>query len=179
MAFFKDSSPGTRDPFASGTTPTSSPPPAEAARTPEPAAESARKPVERGETRAEAPAPRVESKESFISAELTLEGKIEGSGNVRVAGRFKGDVNVQGDLTIEKGAQISGQVHARQVVVEGMLEGNIVSAERVELRATGVLNGDVKAGALIVAAGSKMRGNAEFGWEGAAVPAKPSIRGVG
>lgn len=180
MAFFKDSSPGSRDPFASGAAPTPTPAPAEAARSPDPTpADAARKPVERSETRTEAPVPRPEAKESFISAELTLEGKIEGSGNVRVAGRFKGDVNVQGDLTIEKGAQISGQVHARQVVVEGTLEGNIVSAERVELRATGILNGDVKAGALIVAAGSKMRGNAEFGWEGAAVPAKPSIRGVG
>ncbi len=181
MAFFKDSNSGTRDPFAGAPSPSpaSAPPPAaEPARASEPV-EPARRPVERTETRAEAPAAnRPEPKESFISAELTLEGKIEGAGNVRVAGRFKGDVNVQGDLTIEKGAQIAGQVHARQVVVEGTLEGNIVSAERVELRATAVLNGDVKAGALIVAAGSKMRGNAEFGWAGAA-PAKPSIRGVG
>lgn len=180
MAFFKDSSTGSRDPFASNTTPTPAPAPAEPARSVERNdADAARRTVERAEARADAPAAnRPEAKESFISAELTLEGKIEGAGNVRIAGRFKGDVNVQGDLTIEKGAQISGQVHARQVVVEGTLEGNIVSAERVELRASAVMNGDVKAGALIVAAGSKMRGNAEFGWEGSA-PAKATIRGVG
>jgi cytoskeletal protein CcmA (bactofilin family) len=178
MAFFKDSNSGTRDPFAGTPSPAAAPAPAEPTRAADPV-EPARRPVERTETRSEAPpANKPEAKESFISAELTLEGKIEGAGNVRVAGRFKGDVNVQGDLTIEKGAQIAGQVHARTVVVEGTLEGNIVSAERVELRASAVLNGDVKAGALIVAAGSKMRGNAEFGWEGAA-PAKPAIRGVG
>ena len=42
-------------------------------------------------------------KESLIAADLTIEGKVEGSGSVRIAGQFKGDVNVQGDLTIEAG----------------------------------------------------------------------------
>src|ERR1044072_2968951 len=41
---------------------------------------------------------RGDSKESLIAAELTIEGKIEGSGHVRIAGRFKGDVHVQGNL---------------------------------------------------------------------------------
>ena len=41
---------------------------------------------------------RGELKESLIAADLTIEGKIEGSGHVRIAGSFKGDVNVQGNL---------------------------------------------------------------------------------
>ena len=44
-------------------------------------------------------------KESLIASDLTIEGKIEGAGSVRIAGKFKGDVNVQGDLTIEAGAK--------------------------------------------------------------------------
>ena len=39
-------------------------------------------------------------------------GKIEGNGNIRVAGRFKGNVNVKGELTIEPGASIDGEVKA-------------------------------------------------------------------
>lgn len=104
-------------------------------------------------------------KESVIAAELTIEGKIEGSGHVRIAGRFKGDVNVQGNLTIEPGAKLTGGVRAGTVIIGGELEGNIDTASRVELLATGVLNGDLKAGSLTVAAGSRMRGQAEFGWE--------------
>jgi cytoskeletal protein CcmA (bactofilin family) len=105
------------------------------------------------------------SKESLIAAGLTIEGKIEGSGHVRIAGNFKGDVNVQGNLTIEAGAKVTGGVRANTVVVGGELEGNIDAASRVELLQTGVLNGDLKAGSLTVAAGSRMRGRAEFGWE--------------
>ena len=102
------------------------------------------------------------TKESVIAAGLTIEGKIEGAGHVRIAGDFKGDVNVQGNLTIEPGAHLTGGVKADTVVVGGQLDGNIDAASRVELLQTGVLNGDLKAGSLIVAAGSRMRGRAEF-----------------
>ncbi|HEY6643886.1 polymer-forming cytoskeletal protein [Povalibacter sp.] len=105
------------------------------------------------------------SKESVIAAGLTIEGKIEGTGHVRIAGNFKGDVHVQGNLTIESGAHLTGGVRAHTVVVGGELEGNIDAASRVELLQTGVLNGDLKAGSLTVAAGSRMRGRAEFGWD--------------
>jgi cytoskeletal protein CcmA (bactofilin family) len=107
----------------------------------------------------------VSTKESIIAAGLTIEGKIEGAGHVRIAGDFKGDVNVQGNLTIEQGAHLTGGVKADTVVIGGQLDGNIDAASRVELLQTGVLNGELKAGSLTVAAGSRMRGKAEFGWD--------------
>lgn len=112
------------------------------------------------QTRADGP-----KTESVISAGLTIEGKIEGAGHVRIAGHFKGDVQVQGNVTIEPGAKLTGGVHADTVVIGGELAGNINAAARVELLQTGILIGDLKAGSLIVAAGSRMRGQAEFGWD--------------
>lgn len=108
---------------------------------------------------------RGELRESVISADLTIEGKIEGAGHVRIAGAFKGDVHVQGNLTIEAGARVTGQVRANVCVVGGELQGNIEGASRVELLETGIIAGDVKAGSFSVAAGSRMRGQVEFGWE--------------
>jgi len=117
-----------------------------------------------------APAPaaaqRVEQRESHISADLTIEGKIVGSGHIRIAGRFKGDVQVDGNVSLEAGARLEGHVKANVVSVGGELIGNIENAKRVELLETGVINGDVKAGSLTVAAGSRMRGQVEFGYEG-------------
>jgi cytoskeletal protein CcmA (bactofilin family) len=104
-------------------------------------------------------------KESVIAPDITIEGKIEGSGSVRVAGKFKGDVNVQGDLTIEDGAKLTGSVRADKVTIAGELEGNIEESSRVDLQQTGALTGDLKAGSLTVAAGARMRGKAEFGWD--------------
>jgi cytoskeletal protein CcmA (bactofilin family) len=104
------------------------------------------------------------AKESLIAADVTIEGKIEGAGHVRIAGRFKGDVNVQGNVTIEQGAHVTGQVNAATIVVSGEVQGNINASARVELLETGIINGDVKAAVLTVAAGSRMRGQADFGW---------------
>jgi len=102
--------------------------------------------------------------ESLIAADVTIEGKVEGAGHVRIAGRFKGDVNVEGNVTIEQGAHVTGQVNAASVVVSGEVHGNINASSQVELLETGVIDGDVKAGVLTVAAGSKLCGQADFGW---------------
>ena len=105
------------------------------------------------------------ARESVIAADLAIEGKIEGAGHVRIAGKFKGDVKVQGNLTIEQGAKVAGGVAASKVTLAGELEGNIASAQQVELLQSGVINGDLKAGSLTVAAGSRIRGHVECGWD--------------
>jgi cytoskeletal protein CcmA (bactofilin family) len=111
-----------------------------------------------------APVARKDLKESVIATGLTFEGKIEGSGHVRIAGKFKGDVHVDGTLTVEAGAHLTGAVRAGAVVVAGEIEGNIEGAQRVELHQSGVVNGDISAGSLTVADGARMRGRSEFGW---------------
>jgi hypothetical protein len=81
-------------------------------------------------------APR-EVKESIVAAEITITGKIVGAGHVRIAGKFEGDVHIDGDLTIEKGAKLTGSIRAESVAIAGE-----VGDSKVELLASGVLNGD-------------------------------------
>ena len=104
------------------------------------------------------------ARESVIASDLIIEGKIEGSGHVRIAGKFKGDIKVQGNLSIDQGAKVSGGVSANKVTLAGELDGNIASAKQVELLSSGAINGDLKAGSLTVAAGSRIRGHVECGW---------------
>lgn len=173
MALFRDSTTGTATPSA-GSSPsfgTGAAP----AREPE---KSNIAPLSPESPRRPAREQRVDMKESVIASDLTIEGKIIGSGHVRIAGRFKGDVHVDGNVTLDTGAHLEGQVKASVVVVGGELIGNIDNAKRVELLETGVISGDVKAGSLTVAAGSRMRGQVEFGWEGE-TRAKPETKGFG
>ena len=177
MALWKDSAAPTKEAPLPMTPP---PPPAAAApaepalkREPEPVMDIAPKAPQRTVSR--------EMKESVVAPEITITGKIVGAGHVRIAGRFEGDVHIQGDLTIEQGAKLTGGVRAESVTIAGEIEGNIENAVKVELMSTGVINGDIKAGALTVAAGSKMRGRAEFGWseeqeKAAATPLKMESR---
>ncbi len=114
---------------------------------------------------ARADAPAAVRKESLITSDITIEGKIEGGGSVRIAGKFKGDVTVQGDLTIEVGAKLTGSVRADKVTIAGELEGNVEQASHVDLLHTGAVIGELKAGSLTVEAGARMRGQAQFGWD--------------
>ena len=49
--------------------------------------------------------------------------------------------------------------------VGGEVRGHLIATSRVEFKESGTLVGDLKAGSLAVAAGSKMRGKVEFGWK--------------
>jgi cytoskeletal protein CcmA (bactofilin family) len=161
MAIWKDST-------ARVAPPPPAPEPREPARYEPPKPEIAPPPPVQAAPPAPAPRPQpapVARKESLIASDITIEGKIEGGGSVRIAGKFKGDVNVQGDLTIETGAKLTGAVRADKVTIAGELEGNVEEATLVDLLQSGVVIGDVKAGSLTVAAGARLRGQAEFGWE--------------
>jgi cytoskeletal protein CcmA (bactofilin family) len=108
-------------------------------------------------------APR-DRRESVFGAGVSIEGKIEGDSDVRIGGKFKGDIQIKGDLSIEKGAQIKGKINAANVSIGGAVEGNVTATAQVKLLESAQLIGDLKATSLIVAAGSKMRGHMEFGW---------------
>jgi cytoskeletal protein CcmA (bactofilin family) len=103
-------------------------------------------------------------RESVFGPGVTLEGKIEGEANLRIAGRFKGDIQIKGDLNIEKGAHLTAKIAAANVVVAGELDGNIVATSQVRLLESAQMVGDLKATTLTVEAGSRMRGHVEFGW---------------
>ena len=173
MALWKDTNTGTATSSAGGSPSFGSPPPPAAPPEKSNVApltpEVTRRPKEQ----------RLDMKESVIASDLTIEGKIIGSGHVRIAGRFKGDVQVEGNVTLDTGAHLEGLVKASVVVVGGELIGNIENAKRVELLEGGVISGDVKAGSLTVAAGSRMRGQVEFGWEGETRTTKAETKGFG
>lgn len=103
-------------------------------------------------------------RETVFGAGVSVEGRIEGDADVRIGGKFKGDIQIKGDLSIEKGAQIKAKINAATVTIGGAVEGNVVASAQVKLLESAQLIGDLKATTLIVAAGSKMRGHMEFGW---------------
>jgi cytoskeletal protein CcmA (bactofilin family) len=101
--------------------------------------------------------------ETAIAAGMVVEGKIQGSTNLRIAGTFKGDLTVQGTLVLDHGGLIVGNVSAKSVVLGGEIQGNIIAAARVAILGSGVLRGDLKAQLFVAEAGAQMCGRAEFG----------------
>ena len=55
--------------------------------------------------------------ESFVARDLIVEGEVRGQGHLRVAGQVKGHVSIVGELVIEPGAFVEGEVKAARVTV--------------------------------------------------------------
>jgi cytoskeletal protein CcmA (bactofilin family) len=102
--------------------------------------------------------------ESVLGSGVSIEGKMEGDGDVRIAGKFKGDIHIKGNLNVQKGAHLTAKINADAVTVEGEVEGTVVASGQVTLSESAQVVGDLKAKTLTVSAGSRMRGNVEFGW---------------
>ena len=106
----------------------------------------------------------MDRQESVLGLGVTIEGKMEGSGDIRIGGKFKGEIQIKGNLHIQKGAHLTAKINAEAITIEGELEGMVVASGQVTLAESGQVIGDLKAKTLAVAAGSRMRGNVEFGW---------------
>jgi len=100
---------------------------------------------------------------TFIGPNVTIEGTITGSEPLVVEGTLRGKVNLGADLRAGSKARIEATVHARNVLVEGKLTGDISADERVELVASATVDGNIRAPKIIVAEGAKFRGSVDMG----------------
>ncbi|PYQ26718.1 MAG: hypothetical protein DMF56_23345 [Acidobacteria bacterium] len=100
---------------------------------------------------------------SFIGPNVTVEGTITGSEPIVVEGTVRGKVNLTADLRVGTKARIEATVHARNVLIEGKLTGDVSADDRVELVASATVDGNIKAPKIIVAEGAKFRGSVDMG----------------
>ena len=103
------------------------------------------------------PAP-TERVTSVLSSGIIWKGDLSGSGGVRIEGAFEGDISLRGLLVIgETGRLTCEHLHANVVIVAGAVRGDI-TAEKVEIRATGRVWGDVITASFATEEGAFLRG---------------------
>lgn len=76
-------------------------------------------------------------------------------------GRIEGDVRSEADVTLGKSGQLEGKIQARRVLVSGHVHGRI-EAERLEIVAGGVVEGDVVTVDLVIEPGGRFNGSSEI-----------------
>jgi cytoskeletal protein CcmA (bactofilin family) len=82
-------------------------------------------------------------------------------------GQFEGKVNLQDHcLTIGPKGQVKAEIRARQVIVSGSVEGNISADEKIEIRKTGRVVGDLLTAAIVIEEGGYFRGSIDLLREG-------------
>jgi cytoskeletal protein CcmA (bactofilin family) len=81
---------------------------------------------------------------------------------VQIDGQVDGEIELEGQVTIGEGGRLVGQVVARSVRVAGTVEGNLRATERIELLASGSIEGDVLTPRLAIHEGGLCRGRVEM-----------------
>ena len=105
-----------------------------------------------------APVPSIERVTSVLGPGINWQGNLHGSGGVRIEGTFEGDVAVRGLIVVgETGRVTCENMRANTVVVAGAVRGNII-AEKLEIRSTGRVWGDVTVVAFSTEEGAFLRG---------------------
>lgn len=100
---------------------------------------------------------------SIIAAGTTLLGDVETSGTLRVEGAINGS-SVRADvIVLGASGTISGDVHAREAVIAGRVDGELVATERLELQSSAVIDGSVATPVLVVHDGATVQGNVRAG----------------
>jgi cytoskeletal protein CcmA (bactofilin family) len=100
---------------------------------------------------------------SLLDAQLSLTGDLETTGSLRIEGSLDGSVLSADSVVIGVGCKISGDIHAREVIVGGTITGNVHASERVELQATAVVTGDVHTGSILIQEGGVVNGRVLMG----------------
>jgi cytoskeletal protein CcmA (bactofilin family) len=99
-----------------------------------------------------------------IGKSISLKGDLSGNEDVVVEGHVEGRIDLPNNqLTIGANGSIAAEVHAKTVIVIGKVTGNVGASERIEIQATGLVNGDVSAPRLVVQEGAVVNGSIEMG----------------
>ncbi len=96
---------------------------------------------------------------AFIDEASEIEGKYTFTGTVMMNGRFSGEIQTADTLIIGDKGVVKANIRAGTVVVSGEVTGNVLATERVELRGTARVFGDVEAPVVVVEEGVVFEGH--------------------
>jgi len=98
-----------------------------------------------------------------IGKSVIIKGELSGSENLTIEGHVEGKIELrQHVLTIGPNGKIKAQVFAKSVVVMGEVHGDIKATDRINIRETGSVDGDVTAPRVAIAEGAHFRGSIDM-----------------
>lgn len=98
-----------------------------------------------------------------LGKSLIIKGELSGSEDLTLYGQMEGSVTLPDHtLTIGPHANIRAEISAKDVVIMGAVTGNVTAKERIEIRATGSVAGDIDSPRLAIADGGSLCGKVQM-----------------
>lgn len=101
---------------------------------------------------------------AHIGKSVVLKGEISGSEDLYLDGQVEGSVELRNhSLTIGPNGHVKANINAKEVVIQGKVDGNVAASERVELRKSAVLVGDIVTQRIVIEDGAYFKGGIDIG----------------
>ncbi|MGB8887585.1 MAG: polymer-forming cytoskeletal protein [Candidatus Korobacteraceae bacterium] len=98
-----------------------------------------------------------------IGKSVVVKGELSGSEDLIVDGEVEGSITLRGQsLTIGPNGRVRANIEARNVIVHGRLDGNIHASDRVELRKSASLTGDISTARISIEDGAFFKGGIDI-----------------
>jgi cytoskeletal protein CcmA (bactofilin family) len=104
------------------------------------------------------PAPASEAR-AYLDSGSKISGKLSFDGATRIDGQVDGEINGKDSLTIGESAVVTAQIRAASVIVAGKVSGDIIASNRIEIRPTAKVIGNLTAPVLVVHEGALFEGH--------------------
>ena len=103
---------------------------------------------------------------TIIGADANFKGELQFDSAAKLLGKFEGTINSKGRIYVADGSTCRATVKAKEISVEGHVEGNVEAADRVEIRNKGAITGDITASRMVMAEGASIDGHCRIGVNG-------------
>ena len=95
-----------------------------------------------------------------IGKSITIKGDVTGDEDLVIEGRVEGRIELKNQhLTIGPNGNVKAEIDAKQVTIVGRVTGNVSATERVEIRDSGRLDGDLVSPGLVIHEGAEVNGS--------------------
>ena len=106
--------------------------------------------------------------QTVLGRSLMLNGQLSANEDLLIEGQFEGSIELKEHcLTVGPNGRVKAQINARQVVIHGTVEGNTSARDKLEIRKTGHVVGDLVAGGIAIEEGAYFKGSIDIMREGA------------
>src|ERR1700675_2699165 len=95
---------------------------------------------------------------AHIGKSVVIKGELSGSEDLYVDGNVEGSIELRNNsLTVGPNGKVKDTVTAKVIVVQGQLEGTITASDRVEMRKSSTVNGDITTQRIAIEEGAAFR----------------------
>ena len=95
---------------------------------------------------------------TYIGSGSKICGKLTGKGAYVFCGEVEGDCEIEGPVTLAQGGHWKGTLKAKDVIIAGTVEGDVIAEQRVEIAGTARVAGSISGNAIAVAEGAVIEG---------------------